>query len=421
MHTKYIFSERPHLMCPNMLIGLKFNVYKEYINLKAQKVLDLIADAHPFLKSTLKHKKDFIIYSISEKSTIEFHEINNKTDFMNDYKNVSETYWDVFNEGLLKIFVYPQDKCFTVLMVAHHLLGDGKSIAQLMNEFAILYNDGEIHKENERTIISGIKDLPVKSDLTGLNNWYINFLNKKWNKEQHRITQKEYKNFFRKFVVQNPVSYMQKIIASDKLQSIILNCKNNDVKVNSAILSAFSIAAETKTIGIGVDIRNKLTSYKEDTIGNFASALSISCKGSKDCYQRAKTISKRVDKKIKDNRKLMLLLSCYMRMSPLLIDAMFPSCFNGYKSKTAKKAGKMFGYNKQNNLGITNLGKYKISNIGDVIFIPPASPSNFQTVGVITVNNEMSFCSSFYSNNISLKTIENQINSAVKLLLLTSH
>lgn len=52
----------------------------------------------------------------------------------------------------------------------------------------------------------------------------------------------------------------------------------------------------------------------------------------------------------------------------------------------------MFGYGSQNGYSITNLGKIKSNIIEEAIFIPPASPANKTTWGVLTVNSRMKVC-----------------------------
>ena len=52
----------------------------------------------------------------------------------------------------------------------------------------------------------------------------------------------------------------------------------------------------------------------------------------------------------------------------------------------------MFGYGSQNGYSITNLGKIESNIIAEGVFIPPASPANKKTWGVLTVNSHMKIC-----------------------------
>ncbi len=400
-------------MCPYMNIGIKFNVNLKYNKEKVHKVVDKLTDIHIFLRSNLELDDNQIFYEERKKSAIIFEEKKQDSMYIDDYTEIMTSYWNVFKQGLLKIFIYPHENNFTVLFVAHHLLGDGRSIMQLVEEFVMLYDcknfDDERFCDNGR-LIQRKDDFPKNSDLFGFSKFYINYLNKKWEKESKRFYEEEYRQFFYKFVDKNPINFEFTKLHPNRLTQIKKKCRENCVSVNSAIVSATSQKININKIGIAADIRDKIKCYQKGTIGNFATGLSISCKGNnKDIYKRAKKIDNRVKKKLKNNRKLMLILSCYLNMSETLIDAMVAASFGAFDSKAAKLAGAMLSYDKRNGIGITNLGKYDIANVADVVFIPPVSPANIETLGVLTVNNEMIICSSFCENLISKEIVKRQL------------
>ena len=80
-------------------------------------------------------------------------------------------------------------------------------------------------------------------------------------------------------------------------------------------------------------------------------------------------------------------------MHPELVDAVAISTLGEFESKAGTFVGRnMFGYGSQNGYSITNLGKIKSNIIEEAIFIPPASPANKTTWGVLTVNSRMKVC-----------------------------
>lgn len=92
-------------------------------------------------------------------------------------------------------------------------------------------------------------------------------------------------------------------------------------------------------------------------------------------------------------QKEMLVLACYIHMQPELIDAVAISALGDFGSKAGKFIGRnMFGYGSQNGYSITNLGKIESNIIAEAVFIPPASPANKKTWGVLTVNSHMKIC-----------------------------
>lgn len=80
-------------------------------------------------------------------------------------------------------------------------------------------------------------------------------------------------------------------------------------------------------------------------------------------------------------------------MKPELIDAVAISTLGDFNSKAGLFVGsKMFGYKERNGYSITNLGKFDSDTMSEAIFIPPASPANTVTMGVVTLNNIMNSC-----------------------------
>ncbi|MFQ7500961.1 MAG: hypothetical protein ACLRNP_18850, partial [Blautia coccoides] len=147
---------------------------------------------------------------------------------------------------------------------------------------------------------------------------------------------------------------------------------------------------------IAADFRHLAGCYRVYAIGNYSTAFSVSVKkGDKDMISLAKEITSIVEDIVKHPQKEMLVLACYLHMQPELIDAVAISTLGGFESKAGAFVGKnMFGYGAQKGYSITNLGKIQSDVIANAVFIPPASPANKKTWGVLTVNDCMKICSS---------------------------
>lgn len=176
-------------------------------------------------------------------------------------------------------------------------------------------------------------------------------------------------------------------------------------------MSKLYIGMNTQKIIIAADIRSKLSCYNKGACGNYATAMGIVCRSKHtDVLKKAKEIHKLVLANMQSNKKLMLVLSCYLNMDAGLIDAAAIATLGDFDSKPAKfVGGSMFGFLKRDGVSITNLGGISNSNIEEAIFIPPASPATIQTIGALTVNGKMQLCSSFYQNSISSLEVKRQL------------
>ena len=133
MERQYILSERAHFMCPNMHFGMLMEIEKEYIEENVKETLDRMANAHPFLKSVIAYEDgtDQLYYKITDLSKIDLVIKENISSLWFDYKNVSKQDWNVFENGLLKVYIYPQKLGMTLLFIAHHLLVDGRGLLDI--------------------------------------------------------------------------------------------------------------------------------------------------------------------------------------------------------------------------------------------------------------------------------------------------
>lgn len=400
MEKQYIVTERAHFMCPNMHFGILLELDAPYEEKRVKASLDTLAQAHPFLRCTVQYEEgtEKLYYAVKEQSMIYFEEKTNIHHMWEDYKRIAAEKWDLFEEGLLKVYVYPLKDGMKVLFVAHHLLADGRSLLELSQEFANHYVSGISPKYIEEKLIKSIQDLPSKSELSGISKLLIKRTNKQWKKEQHQVTYKQYQEFTKEYVKNHTVSYKSYQLYGDKLEEMKTSCKENGISMNDLLMAHMYLKTGTNKIIIAVDIREKIKCYQTGALGNYATAIGVRCKTkTTDVIEKAKEVHKCVKAHIQDNRKLMLVLACYLEIEPTLLDAAAITALGGFKSKAGEfVGGSMFGFRKPSSYSITNLGKINNVNIKEAMFIPPASPAAKMTVGVLTVNEKMQLCSSVY-------------------------
>lgn len=415
MVNKYIVTERAHFMCPNMFFGMFVQILGKYDKDKFLNCILHLSEAHPLLKSVIKYEENTtkLYYDITDRSQIEIVEKQEENTWREDYRKVGAKEWNAFKNGLLKLYVYPSKNHFKILFIAHHLLGDGRCVINLVNELVNMYVDGSKIDYREERLIESLEDLPEKSDLTGISKYIVNRVNKQWKKEKHLVTYKEYAEFVEKFSLKNPVGHCIVKGTNSKLVEMKSFSKANQITLNDLLMARLYIESGENKITIAADIRDFLKFYQEGACGNYASAMGIVCKGkSKDIVAKSREVHKQVKKFTENNRNLMLVLSCYLTMDRDLIDSAAISGLGGFTSKAGQfVGGTMFGYAKRDGLCITNLGILNNENIEDMIFIPPASPSVKNTIGILTLNGQLSLCSSHYENFIDKETVERQLQA----------
>lgn len=392
----YICSERAHFMCPNMHFGIMAQIGKTYNAKQVSHSVNTLQSAHPFLQSLVTEedgtgrfyyqRQNCLKISVEEKAECDL--------WQHDYEQISSRGWDVRKEGLLKILVYPKERGFCILFIAHHLLCDGRGLLQLAEEFAQHYVHAIKPQYVEEQLIRSLQDFPENSDLPLLSKLIIGHANKSWKKEQHCVRYENYAAFEQYYIRKNHIEREIITVENDKLEKLHNLCRQQGISINDFLIADMMIKDGVNKVVIAADIRNQITCYRPGALGNYSTAFSIVVhKKDDDQMLLAKRIARKVADIMKHPRKAMLVLACYLYMEPELIDAVAIATLGDFESRAGKFVGtNMFGYGSQNGYSITNLGRIQSDAIEEAAFIPPASPANRKTLGVLTVNGSMKIC-----------------------------
>ena len=407
---EYIFTERAHLMCPNMYFGIAMILPASYDKSRISEAFDALSKAHPFLNALLGYSAsdNRYYYDIRESSQIRLVFGDDSIDSIDSdviteqYESVTGYDWNITKEGMLKVTAWKSDEDSCFLFVFHHLLADGRGALDLCREFADLYVKGIIPEFISETLISSVSDLPKDSTMPFISRFLIKRAEKKWQKEGHQpLSYDEYHEYADRFVKNDRVKHTLMIADPEQTGEIIRECREHSVTVNDLLMARMYLNEKTDKIIIAKDLRDSLGCYRKGALGNYSTAFSIVA-GSKDSdeFELAAQVHRKVQKVLKTPSDLFLVLQCYTNMDPGLLDAAFMASRGAYDSPSAEFIGKMFfAMDSAKGYSITNLGRIENSNIKAAYFIPPASPAIKMTQGVLTVNGRMIICTSRRDNS----------------------
>lgn len=317
-----------------------------------------------------------LYYQMQESLYIPIVEKANVDEWQKDYDELVDNGWNVRQEGMLKVLLYPAENEFDILFMAHHLLCDGRGLLQLTEEFAQHYVNGAVPPFVKECLITTLEELPEKSTLPLISRFIIDDANKRWDKEQHSVSYEEYLDFERKYIKQNPVRRKIETLDGKELEAMQLTCRQQGISVNDFLIAKMMMEEQTDQVVIAADIRNRIRCYKHGALGNYSTAFGISVrKRGTNVLSLAKQVALQVVSIRKHPRKEMLVLACYLRMRPELIDAVAISTLGVFRSVPGAFVGKkMFGYGSQNGHCLTNLGKVQSDVIANAFFIPQPPP-----------------------------------------------
>lgn len=240
--------------------------------------------------------------------------------------------------------------------------------------------------------------MPPNSHLSKINKLITGHANRKWKQERHAVSYEEYKKFEKTFLENNPVSYIDDEWDKTITEKILKKCHEENISLNDYLVAKMMCDENTNRVVVAVDIRKYLSNYMTGAMGNYASATALEISGkTSDVWEKARKVSKKLKTNITDSQKLMMILACYLDLEPGLIDVAAISAMGDFESEEGKFVGSIIlGYKSRNGYSVTNLGNIENTNIEEGIFIPPASPANIKTMGVLSVNHQLRKCTAVY-------------------------
>lgn len=396
-----IYTERAHLMCPDMFFGIAATIDSVSDNDRIIKAVDALSKAHPFLQSVLGHDEAGYYYNNTNVNRIQVIIKDDAVSGIDDpiilreYNSLTKNEWDLRREGMLKILTLKNGDRTIFLFVFHHLLTDGRGALGLVEEFANCYKNSAVPDHVEEKLISSKDDMPENSTLPFVSRLLVNRVNKQWKHEDHNLSYDEYLELANKYCGSDKIERNVKIETADAYKEMVEACHEHRVSVNDYLMAQMYLNDKTDKIIIAYDLRKKLSCYRQGALGNYSTAFSVVYKNkTNDVWKAARDVHDLVRKKAGNPRDLYLVLQCYADLDGELLDASFAAAKCGYESKAAGFIGTyFFGFAEPKGYSITNLGRFDSRNISGAVFIPPASPAIKKTIGVLSVNGRMYICS----------------------------
>ena len=402
---EYLFTERAHLMCPNMCFGIVMRVSSAFDEKRIRSSVSALARVHSFLRAFIGHEEEnnAYYYKITTSSqisvSIKKDEIKGilSSEIMEEYEKFTANDIDLSTEGMLFVTAWKSGEFTCFLMIFHHLLADGRGALALANELASHYAKGTAPRFVQEKLISSQDELPKKSKLPFVSKAIITRANNEWERDNSTpLSYSDYHRFADSFLKTDSIAHTVTAMDSHETAKLADNCREHSVTVNDFLMARMYIKEKTDKIVIASDLRDQLSCYAKGALGNYSTAVSIIVKKrTENELALAQEVHKRVQKAISDPAQLYLVLQCYANLSPALLDAAFTASKGGFQSKPAAFIGSsLFGFGKPEGFCITNLGKTDNKVIDSAYFIPPASPAMRKTLGVVTVNGKMTLCTS---------------------------
>lgn len=302
--------------------------------------------------------------------------------------------FSIENGELMRVFVNHSSEKTTVVIMAHHLVGDGKSIVyfieRLMNEYI-----GKTSNFQPLQLITE-KTFPKESRLPFWIKLWVNRFNRHWISNGKVFNFNDYYNLHHAYWNDRESVILINNILPEHVNAIHKKAFDAGTSINSYIISAF-LKADKNLSSVGLAVSARFNENR--TMSNQATGITVDYKyNDKITFgQNAKQVHKRIYKKLNTPVSKYFILQFIPLFNPSLIDSIMMHTYGLYENEVTEKLSKIMGYSSDSStsFGITNLTKLDIANtyndyrIENLYFIPPVVSYSRQTIGIATIESGM--------------------------------
>lgn len=386
---KEIIIERPNLFEPNVYITMCVELAGKVCPHRLTAAVEKAYQANEAAMSKIVLEQGAAYYDrlpasacktvITDKNWAELVRENEKVPFAID------------KGELVRTFIILAEADTQMMVMAHHLAGDGKAILYLIKDIMNALA-GEPLTYKPLTLLTRKSFSDTKLALPA--KLYARYCRRKW--EKTYFTWQDYYEIHRKYWENTSSDLRCETLSAAQTGQIIESARQIGCSVNSYLITMLLQKYKKKCeVGIPVSIREE----RNEAMSNLTSGISI-----KDQFDTEKTFAEnamRVHRKIqKEIKKKRVFILQFLAEHPMtLIDAVLLKTHDCYDSPLAAKTAELMGYTgeKTRDLGVTNLMKVDIPmrygnyRINHMIFVPPAVSYSHNIIGVLTVNGKMTF------------------------------
>lgn len=388
---KYIRTERANLFEPNvyisMVVKISGMVSKEAVREAVEKAYE--ANEATMSRIVMEDGGD-AYYEKMESSGCKF--FFDSRSFITIIKESEKNPFAIQKGELVRTYLTIENQEMVLLIHAHHLVGDGKSILILVKDVM----DGLSGKQPEYKPMFLIDQrfLRKKAKLRLGIRLALKKVNRKWEKVGKAFTWEDYYDVHKRYWESHSSEIEVKTYSANELKK---NCKNG-ATLNSYLITDFlRKTTESKVVGIPVNIREE-----DNGMSNQTSGISIKCQyqTDKSFEENLSIIHKEIYKMIRNVNMKYFILLFMGQLNPSLVDSILLQTHGCYQNKLSKKMAGIMGYigKEGRDLGVTNLTRIDIPNdygsfrIEDILFIPPKVSYTRNVVGVCTYGDNLTVC-----------------------------
>jgi NRPS condensation-like uncharacterized protein len=279
------FSHSP-FSTVTMVARIRGNVTEDML----KKAVAKVQKRHALLRIRIEEDDEHALWFTSEgigEIPIEVVPRESENDWIKVHAEACKIPYEFETQPLIRFVLVRSEEASELIILCHHMICDGMSLAYLARDLMVLLGDPsadvEVLPAPEPITLD---NLPGDVSLSGIVKAVINRIKRKWSEEIVYFNQEDYRGITKAYWDR----YEHKIIAvelsEEETSSLVAQCRDEGITVNSAITTAFS-GAQSLVSGqsplhdkaaIAVSLRDRLPSPPGEAMGYYAAGFELKLK-----------------------------------------------------------------------------------------------------------------------------------------------
>lgn len=435
MRHKYeMLIERNFYQNPSMYLVTKVTVIGEYNRNRIEDAIREMERVHPIITYVLEEGEEGKVYFVKKEDSkvkVKYFEKKSQDGWLSITREEEFIPLEFDKEPSLRFLIIHGKEDFDIVILGHHLLGDGKSYQYLMHDLLEVYCNGTQNLPVQETrFIREISDLPKESEPPSEFVEEIHAVNKRWSSMRRQYTREEYLKLFTDHHEVHGLGLSVEAIDKEMFPLLINRCKEHGVTVNSALVTAFTavlykLNKEEQKATVAVNLRDKLNFSTNRCIANYSSAVSPKLKYNEEdtFWSNVECIHKLLKEELNQPSKTFAILQLFCHMDGSIFDSLAQAANGTFQGEILMDVIRLLGFeNREQGFDLSNLGVIEMNpEMGEyfikdyVFFANPTTTYDF-TVGVATFNEQLNLAICYKKNSVTEEEIQEYTRNVVELL-----
>lgn len=427
---RMIQTDQGFFYMPSAFVTLKVTVEGIYDHDKMQEAVLRLEKVHPTINNVVCKKGDEMWFEDTGKhvSLVEYDEERNIR-WEDAILDMTVQPVNLLEIPGVMVGVVIRSERFYVLMVCHHMYGDGISVKQLMDNLLYMYSTGRILKTRENIPMPTEESLPEDCKMPeALRERLLNF-HRTCKEKKVEFSWETYKQMIDTHNATVGTGLTCRNIKGSAFRNLRGKCKEMGVTINSAIATAIAATLQ-KGDGmdaiVAVDTRAIFDNVGKRGIANYASCVQprLNYDFNIGFWENVVKTHDKIKQERADNHKVLNTLYSFMILNADMFGV-------GYHARYGLFRDMEVLMELRNTLGLTKETEtFDISNIGkvefyansedfvvrDCYFVSNPMPACACTFGIVTLNNLLTISLGHKQNLVSTQEAKNILEQIITWL-----